>query len=161
MISSPAQHQRAHDLVLGVREEQPEGAEDAGCGWDEHAAHPQRARDLDAGQRPVAPERTEREVARVAAAVRRDGLHRARHRRDGELQDAVRGLLDRQPEWRRHHAVERRSRPLRIERDRAAAELRDAEVPEHEQRVRERRLVSSDPVARRPRDRTRRFAGRR
>ena len=31
-----AQHQRAHDLVLGVGEEQPEGAEDAGSRRDEH-----------------------------------------------------------------------------------------------------------------------------
>ena len=37
------QHQRSHDLVLGVGEEEPEGAEDARGGRDDHAADPDDA----------------------------------------------------------------------------------------------------------------------
>ena len=152
-----AQHQRPHDLVLGVGEEQPEGAEDAGRRRDEHVAHPERAGDLDAGERAVAAERAEREVARVAAAVGGDRLDGARHRRDREHQDPVGRLLDR---CGRAASPTTRSSASRaragVERDRAAAELRRVEVAEREQRVGQRRLLAAEAVTRRAREPSRR-----
>ena len=151
MISLAAQHQGPHDLVLGVGEEQPEGAEDAGGRRDQDIAHREGAGDLDAGQRAVAAERAQREVARVAAAVGGDRLDGAGHRRDRKHQDPVGGGLDRSAERRRDDAVEHVARALRVERDRAVAQLRRVEVAECQQRVGQRRALAAEPVTGRPR----------
>ncbi len=105
---------------------------------------------------PLPAERAEREVARVAAAVGRDRLHRPRHRRDGEHA----GSRARPPRPSARAAPRRAARApratRRVEGDRAAAELRLVEVAEREQRVGERRLDAAHAVTDRARRRRRR-----
>ena len=155
-----ADRQRPHELVLDLGQEQAGRAEDARRERHEHAAHLQRARDRGGDHRPVAAEAAEHEVARIPAAVGRDRLDRSRHRRDGELEDAV-GGLGRVPAERRRHRLERARGRVGIDRDRPARQVLGVQVAEHDQRVRQRRRVAAEAVAGRARDRRPRSRGRR
>ena len=94
------------EMVLEVGLEQADRAEHAGRRRDEHGADPEPGGHLGGEQRPVAAERDEAELARVAAALDRDGADRTRHPRAAEQVDAVGRLLERQPERRRDLVVD-------------------------------------------------------
>ncbi len=132
--------------MLGLREEQPDGAEDARRRWHEHVPHAERTGDLDADDGPVATEGAEREVARVAAAVGGDSFDGAGHGGDGDHQHAVGRLEHRQAEAVGDGVAEHVVCGRYVEGDGAAGELARVQVAEHGEGVRQRRLLSSASV---------------
>ena len=79
----------------------PTALKTPGAGGTMTVADPEPDRHLGREQRPVAAERDEAELARVAAALDGHGADRARHPGAAQQVDAVGGVLERQAERRR------------------------------------------------------------
>ena len=100
-----------HEVMLALRLEEADRAEDAGRGRDEHRRDPERARHLGGEERPVAAEGDEDELPRVAPALDRHRADRAGHARAAHQVDAVRGRLELEVERPRHLLRDRRTQP--------------------------------------------------
>ena len=85
------QQPRHGEVGAQVGQQQAHGAEDAGIGRHQHAAHVELARQPRGVQRPRAAERHQRVVARIVAALHRDHADRPRHVGGDDREDALRG----------------------------------------------------------------------
>ena len=93
--------------VLEVGGQHADRAEHAGERRHHDAADAEIARHVESVDAAVAADGDQREVARVAAALDRDGADRTRHGGVRHRADAVRGLLQRQAERLAHVRLDR------------------------------------------------------
>ena len=90
--------QRADEILPPLGHQHAERGEIAGQFRDDHLGDRDLARDRHRVQRPGAAERDHHGVARIDAAIDRDGAHRERHGVVDDRRDAERGRRGRQPE---------------------------------------------------------------
>ena len=110
-------------VALEIGREEARGREDAGAARDEESRHLGVAREGVRVHGPGAAEPDEDEVARVVAALHRDEVERVHHGRIRDLDDAVRGLGEREPERRGAALLDRPRGALDVETDLAAEEV--------------------------------------
>ena len=146
-----AAHDRDRGVALEVGGEQPRRREDAGAARDQKRRHLGVPCERVGVHGPGATEADEHEVARVVAALHRDQVERVDHRRVRDLDDAVRGLDDGEPERPGAALLDRPLGTVDVEADLAAEEVPRVQPAEHEVRVRDRRLGAAAAVADRPR----------
>ena len=143
--------ERARVLVLHVGLQQPHRRGDAGGHRHDDLLRRDRLGERDTVQRAGAAERHEREFPRIDAARHRVGADGQRHVRVDDLDDAERGVLDRQAERLRHLRFDGLVREVGIERQVAAEHLVGVEAAENDLRVGDGRLLAAFAVARRAR----------
>ena len=95
-----AAQERAHRVMLQVGREQAKGGKEAGRTRDNNAGDLELARNPRGMHGAAAAEGEQRELAWIAATLAGDGFDRADHARVGQLVDAVRRIVERQPERR-------------------------------------------------------------
>ena len=136
----------ARELRFQVRHQQPQGRKHARTGRHQYGPHAEKARQRPTVQRARAAERQERELARIMAAFDRDEPDRADHVVVDDRKDAARGRIDAHAERLGDAPAHGAMRRLLIEGE-AAAEQEGRQVPEHEMRVGDGRLVAAARVA--------------
>ena len=163
-VSSARDVAEAHVVELGAGEQQPGRREEARERRHDHRAHAELGGEPRGVDRPRAAVRDERELARVAALLRRDRPQRAHHRRVREAVDAARDLDRREPERRPPAAPARPPRARRRPRGRRSRAGRSgcsrARRSRRSRSARCRRGRSRQAPARRPRSAARRAARR-
>ena len=149
------QHHRARRIAAALRRDQSERREHAARARAEDPFDPELGRDRRGVERSGAPERQEREAARIDAAFDGDHPHRPDHLGVGDLDDAPRGLVGFDPELR-GELRDGLLRCLAIERYASREPAVGAEVAEQQVGVGDRRLVTAIAVASGPGPRARR-----
>ena len=86
---------RAHVVMFRLREQHAERAEQTRQRRDENPAHAEQARERRRVHRPVAAEREQRKLARIAAALGRHRAQRPRHRGVRNAVHAPRRVIER------------------------------------------------------------------
>ena len=134
-------------LVLNVRHQQAEGAEESGGVRHEHVLESHRAPQLCGMQWPRAAERDQGVVARVPASLHGHGANRADHVRCSDGVDSVRSVLDRETRGAGDLGVDCLARVVDHDRLRAAGNRRGIEIAQGCVRVGYGGLRSAQVVA--------------
>ena len=145
---------RARVVVAHLGAEQAERRQHAGMARDDDRAHAEQRGEVGAVQRAGAAEGHQREVARVVAALDRHQPERADHVVVHDVEDALRRRLQREPERPGHPLLDGPPRPIDVERDLAAEQVR-RDAAEHQVGVGDGGLLAAGAVADRARLRPR------